>query len=106
MKFTPRLWRLGLARLIIRGFYPTSKNYLKTDFTVKVLKPKKIMIAMGVTCRGICDQFRVKIATKQPKYATGHKRCTLCAAYFVTVESRCPCCRMKLRTRARSRIRI
>jgi len=21
------------------------------------------MIAMGVTCRGICDQFRVKIAT-------------------------------------------
>jgi len=52
------------------------------------------MIGMGVTCRGICDQFRVKIATKQPKYATGHKRCTLCAAYFITVESRCPCCRM------------
>jgi len=52
------------------------------------------MIGMGVTCRGICDQFRVKIATKQPKYATGHKRCTLCAAYFVTAESRCPCCRM------------
>ena len=24
---------------------------------------------MGVTCRGICDQFRVRIATKQPKYS-------------------------------------
>ena len=61
---------------------------------------------MGMTCRGFCDQFKVKVATKIPRYSTGYKRCTLCAAYFLTFDIRCPCCKTKLRTRARNKIRI
>jgi len=51
---------------------------------------------MGITCRGFCDQFKVKVATKIPRYSSGYKRCTLCAAYFLTFDTRCPCCKTKL----------
>ncbi len=61
---------------------------------------------MGIICRGICDQFRVKIASRQPRYSVGYKRCTFCAAYFSTPDSRCPCCKTKLRTRARSKLKF
>jgi len=57
---------------------------------------------MAVTCRGICDQFKIRVSTRQPRYSSGHKRCTLCAAYFTTPDTRCPCCKTKLRTRPRS----
>ncbi|HIA96755.1 MAG: hypothetical protein CXX67_00145 [Thaumarchaeota archaeon] len=61
---------------------------------------------MAVTCRGICDQFKIRVSTRQPRYSSGFKRCTLCAAYFTTVDTRCPCCKTKLRTRPRSKLRI
>ena len=56
---------------------------------------------MAASCRGICTRYRVDMVANQPKYRRGLKRCSFCEIFLKTVQVRCPCCRLILRTRPR-----
>ncbi|MBU13087.1 MAG: hypothetical protein CMH71_01775 [Nitrosopumilales archaeon] len=58
---------------------------------------------MGVTCKGICLQFKHTSLQNGEKYSSGLKRCTECAIFMNIEDFRCPCCRVKLRTKSRSK---
>jgi uncharacterized paraquat-inducible protein A len=40
----------------------------------------------------------------KPKYQEGQKRCTFCGIFMDFEGSRCPCCRITLRTKARNKL--
>lgn len=64
---------------------------------------------MAFTCKGRCDEFRLKNPreclnhVKQKKFAQGWKWCKLCRIATKTAEKYCFCCSMQLRTRTRVR---
>ena len=58
---------------------------------------------MGTTCRGICAFYKTSGIRNAEKYLLGHKRCTYCSLFLDVEEYRCPCCKTKLRTKARGR---
>jgi len=60
---------------------------------------------MGQTCNGICERLKSPTVKNNMRYEMGHKRCSLCAHYFCTDESRCPCCTTRLRAKPRSKKR-
>lgn len=60
---------------------------------------------MAQTCIGLCDRLKSTSIRNGLRYLTGQKRCSLCASFFYTEENRCPCCKTRLRTKARSRNR-
>ncbi|MEK0336135.1 MAG: hypothetical protein QQN41_01725 [Nitrosopumilus sp.] len=60
---------------------------------------------MGQTCHGLCERLKSHSIKNNLRYQMGHKRCSLCALFFVTDEIRCPCCQTKLRVKPRTRKR-
>ncbi|MCH9658383.1 hypothetical protein K0U27_06770 [archaeon] len=57
---------------------------------------------MGQICKGICKRFEGEKISNGLKYSSGYKRCTNCSLFVKTVDIRCPCCNVKLRTRSRT----
>ena len=58
---------------------------------------------MGQICIGLCEHLKTAPMKNQLRYRSGQKRCSLCAHYFDTKDPRCPCCKTRLRSKARSR---
>jgi hypothetical protein len=58
---------------------------------------------MAASCKGICIKIKHGPIPNAKKYEFGLKRCSWCEVFLSTDEIRCPCCRMILRTKARSR---
>ena len=56
---------------------------------------------MGASCKGICIQMKHSSIPNSKKYELGLKRCSWCEVWLKLDEVMCPCCRMKLRTKAR-----
>lgn len=52
-------------------------------------------------CRGRCGEFGIR-SNGKGAYASGMKRCIRCEVWVRTDDVFCPCCRAKLRTRARA----
>lgn len=72
---------------------------------------------MTQMCTGLCERFKndtvvsklKKAASSLPtnfRYLTGQKWCSLCAKFFFTTEILCPCCKTRLRSKARTKKRI
>tara|TARA_B100000029_G_scaffold25416_1_gene25045 strand:+ start:634 stop:840 length:207 start_codon:yes stop_codon:yes gene_type:complete len=60
---------------------------------------------MGASCKGICHQLKTSTVPNSQKYEFGLKRCSWCEVWLETDEVRCICCKMILRTKARSKKR-
>ena len=60
---------------------------------------------MAQTCMGLCDRLKSISMKNGLRYSTGQKRCSLCASFFCTEENNCPCCKTRLRSKARNRNR-
>lgn len=58
---------------------------------------------MAQTCIGLCERLKSNPTKNSLRYSAGQKRCSLCAHFFHTPEIRCPCCKTKLRLKARTR---
>ncbi len=58
---------------------------------------------MGRSCRGICQMMEAESVPNKMRYKLGHKRCSYCGIFFSTRETRCPCCKAALRTKARGK---
>ena len=56
-----------------------------------------------MACKGICHRYKAKWITQTFRYANGQKRCNICEIFLEWGGFFCPCCRMLLRTRSRSR---
>ena len=54
-------------------------------------------------CKGICERIKSTSFTNNLRYKIGQKWCSLCALFFFTEENTCPCCKTRLRTKARSK---
>jgi len=54
-------------------------------------------------CIGLCERIKTSPMKNHLRYRSGQKRCSLCAHYFDTEDPRCPCCKTRLRSKARSR---
>lgn len=61
---------------------------------------------LGRSCRGFCVQYESHETLKGKKYYTGRKRCSHCELFLATTETRCPCCKSVLRTKARTGKRV
>ena len=57
---------------------------------------------MARTCRDICRDYVCEKIQNGAKYKFC-KRCTFCEMFLKTSEIRCPCCKVILRTKPRSR---
>ena len=60
---------------------------------------------MAQICIGLCERLKSNPIRNNLRYSTGQKRCSLCAYFFHTEESRCPCCKTRLRSKPRTRHR-
>jgi len=58
---------------------------------------------MAQTCNGLCKYLKAPTMKNNLRYSTGQKRCSLCAHYFYITDVRCPCCKTRLRSKARTR---
>ncbi len=58
---------------------------------------------MAQTCKGVCERQKPVSFTNNLRYKTGQKWCSLCALFLLTEENTCPCCKTRLRTKARSK---
>ena len=58
---------------------------------------------MAQTCKGLCERQKPIPFTNNLRYKIGQKWCSLCALFLLTEENTCPCCKTKLRTKARSK---
>ena len=58
---------------------------------------------MARSCKGICQMMAADSVPNKMRYKLGHKRCSYCGIFFSTGESRCPCCKAALRTKARGK---
>ena len=56
---------------------------------------------MGVMCSGICIRYKSSTMPNGLKYAQGHKRCSYCGLFMDVENTRCPCCKIILRTKSR-----
>ncbi len=57
---------------------------------------------MGQVFKGIFVRYTGEKISNGLKYSTVYKRCTNCSLFVKTVEIRCPCCSVKLRTKPRN----
>jgi len=60
---------------------------------------------MAQTCIGLCERLKTIPTKNHLRYNAGQKRCSLCAHFFDTKDARCPCCKTRLRSKARNRNR-
>jgi len=58
---------------------------------------------MGQGCNDVCDRYKARQITTHFKYTMGQKWCSVCTAFLITSTVRCPCCNIKLRTKARTK---
>ena len=58
---------------------------------------------MAQTCKGVCIRLKSNSFAGNLRYKIGQKWCSLCALFFHTEEIMCPCCKTRLRSKARSR---
>ena len=54
-----------------------------------------------MSCKGICARHKAKRVAGGSMYDAGLKRCSVCELYMKWDGYYCPCCGMKLQTRAR-----
>lgn len=52
-------------------------------------------------CKGLCIDFEVKTISGRTRYESGQKRCSKCAIFMISYDTRCPCCQTKFRLRSR-----
>ena len=56
-----------------------------------------------MTCNGTCIKFKAdKPCCNSGRYATGQKRCSVCAIFVKWDGNSCPCCNFSLRTKPRN----
>ena len=56
-----------------------------------------------ICCKGTCERTCLQtFDSHQPRYENGHKYCAICEVWFMEDMFRCPCCNVKLRTKART----
>lgn len=55
-----------------------------------------------MTCRKICEKYRVSKPYGQGYYQAGFKRCQICDLFIKFDGIRCPCCGYKLRLNPRN----
>ncbi|HEX9844913.1 MAG TPA: hypothetical protein VGA92_00440 [Candidatus Nitrosotenuis sp.] len=58
------------------------------------------------SCNDICQRYRARQVTTHSKYGEGQKWCSVCSIFLVSDTIRCPCCNIKLRTKARVKKRM
>ena len=68
-----------------------------------ILETSQEVNDMGASCKGICLMIEQEKIPNALKYKSGMKRCSWCEVWLKLDETRCPCCRMKLRTKARGK---
>ena len=55
---------------------------------------------MAQVCKGLCERQKSISFTNNLRYKIGQKWCAL---FLFTEENTCPCCKTRLRTKARSK---
>ena len=60
---------------------------------------------MAQMCKGLCERLKIITKKNNSRYLDGQKRCSLCESFFDVEDSRCPCCKTRLRTKARNKNR-
>ncbi|MGD8432426.1 MAG: hypothetical protein PVG23_07630 [Nitrosopumilaceae archaeon] len=60
---------------------------------------------MAQICRGLCERLRAPSKPNNSRYSIGQKRCSLCASFFDIDGVMCPCCKTRLRSKARKKNR-
>ena len=55
-----------------------------------------------MTCKGLCKKIKVTYTIGRSMYAQGYKWCALCEVFVDWLGRFCPCCSLKLRTKARA----
>ena len=60
---------------------------------------------MAQICKGLCERLRTTTKQNNLRYLAGQKRCSLCASFFYINDVRCPCCKTRLRFKARNKYR-
>lgn len=57
-----------------------------------------------LNCKGLCTRLCLETYnTHEPRYQNGHKRCTICEVWYDDPKlTKCPCCKVKLRTKSRN----
>ena len=63
----------------------------------------KLWKMMAQTCKGLCIRFKRMSFPSNLRYKMGQRWCSLCALFFFTSEIMCPCCKTRLRSKARSK---
>jgi uncharacterized paraquat-inducible protein A len=58
---------------------------------------------MVQVCKGLCNRLKSTSITNDLRYEFGQKWCSECALFFFTEEITCPCCKTKLRTKAKGK---
>jgi hypothetical protein len=50
-----------------------------------------------IVCKGVCVKFKAKDYKGYKRYALGQKLCPICGIFITYNDTRCPCCKCKLR---------
>ena len=58
---------------------------------------------MVQVCNGLCNRLKPTPTTNDLRYENGQRWCSECALFLVTKENGCPCCKTRLRTKAKGR---
>lgn len=57
---------------------------------------------MAASCKGVCSKYKSTGTAMRFKYQEGQKRCSFCGIFIECEGVRCPCCHIRLRTKARN----
>ncbi|HVX02685.1 MAG TPA: hypothetical protein VHA09_05990 [Nitrososphaera sp.] len=58
---------------------------------------------MVLGCRGLCARLETIGGGKYSAYSLGYKRCSSCDIYIKWDSCRCPCCKLPLRVKKRTK---
>lgn len=58
---------------------------------------------MVLGCRGLCARLETIGGGKNSAYSLGYKRCSSCDIYIKWDSCRCPCCKLPLRVKKRTK---
>ncbi|QLH07475.1 hypothetical protein C5F50_10630 [Nitrosopumilus ureiphilus] len=60
---------------------------------------------MAQSCKGICTRLKSTHHTsyERLRYGSGQKYCSHCTLFFHTEEFTCPCCKIRLRSKPKSK---
>ena len=56
-----------------------------------------------MTCKNICEQYKVNKPYDNNRYILGQKRCQICSIWIKWEGFYCPCCGYRLRTTPRKK---